>query len=63
MNEGGKKYASVTQLDRTRGSLAASAALTSATVATSTGLVMLSEMGKPFKRGDLPVAATVSETI
>src|SRR5579863_7860975 len=50
-------------LDRTRGSFAARAALTSATVATSADLAILSEIGRPFRSGDLPVAATVSETI
>jgi hypothetical protein len=49
--------------DRTRGSLFASVALTSATVATSAGLSTLSLMGKPRKSVDLPVAEMVSVVI
>jgi hypothetical protein len=60
---GKRKTREAAQLDRTRGSFAARAALMSATVATSNGLLTLTEMGRPFKSGDLPVAAMVSETI
>lgn len=58
-----RKDACKAQLDRTRGSFAARAALTSATVATSSDLLIVSEIGKSWKRGDLPVAAMVSEII
>lgn len=47
----------------TWGSLAARAALTSATVVTSADLLILSETGRPLKSFDLPVAAMVSEVI
>jgi type IV secretory pathway VirB2 component (pilin) len=49
--------------DRTRGSFVASVAFTSATVATSAGLLILSMMGKPRKSVDLPVAEMVSVVI
>jgi hypothetical protein len=50
-------------LDRTLGNFAASAAFTSATVATSADFSSLREMGKPRKSVDLPVAVMVSELI
>lgn len=50
-------------LDRTWGNFAASAAFTSATVATSTGFSSLRETGKPRKSVDLPVTVMVSELI
>ena len=50
-------------LDHTRGNFAASAAFTSATVATSAGFSSLSETGKPRRSVDLPAAAMVSESI
>jgi len=49
--------------DHTRGNFAASAAFTSATVATSAGFSSLSETGKPRRSVDLPAAAMVSESI
>jgi hypothetical protein len=49
--------------DHTWGNFAASAALTSATVAASAGFSSLSETGKPRKSVDLPVAAMFSELI
>jgi hypothetical protein len=45
------------------GNLAANAAFTSATFATSTGLSMVIAKGKSRKRADLPVAMTVNEVI
>ena len=49
--------------DRTWGNFAASAAFTSAMVATSAGCSSLRETGRPRRSVDLPVAVMVSELI